>query len=42
MEIEYEEYDPFAVLDVDRDEAIREIKRVYHELNKKISSRSWW
>ncbi|UJR34718.1 hypothetical protein I4U23_027495 [Adineta vaga] len=30
----YEEYDPFAALNIDRDASFNEIKRAYHELSK--------
>ncbi|CAF3624233.1 unnamed protein product [Adineta steineri] len=35
IEIEHKEYDPFAVLDVDREATIAEIKRAYRDLSKK-------
>jgi len=35
IEIEHKEYDPFAVLDIDREASISEIKRAYRELSKK-------
>jgi translocation protein SEC63 len=34
IKIEYEEYDPFAILDVAREASISEIRRAYHELSK--------
>lgn len=35
IEIEHKEYDPFAVLDVDREASLSEIKRAYRDLSKK-------
>lgn len=35
IEIEHKEYDPFAVLNVDREASISEIKRAYRDLSKK-------
>ncbi|CAF2397126.1 unnamed protein product [Rotaria sp. Silwood2] len=35
IEIEHKEYDPFAVLDIDREATVSEIKRAYRELSKK-------
>ncbi|CAF1209495.1 unnamed protein product [Rotaria sordida] len=35
IEIEHKEYDPFAVLDIDREATIGEIKRAYRDLSKK-------
>lgn len=35
IEIEHKEYDPFAVLDIDREATISEIKRAYRDLSKK-------
>lgn len=34
IEIEHKEYDPFAVLDIDREASINEIKRAYRVLSK--------
>ena len=34
IEVEHEEYDPFAILNVNQDASINEIRQVYHELSK--------